>query len=102
MKPDPDEFQAICMGKITHDATKQFQMGVIQCETNVTLLGVNIDFMLSSSGHVSDRAYVYSYVMAVYRERNIPREIKIDYVYVLASWPIGYRPCAPIYDSSGL
>ena len=48
MKANPDKFQAICIGKKTHDALHQFQIDstVIKCEDNVTLLGVNIDFNL--------------------------------------------------------
>ena len=56
MKANPDKFQAICIGKKTHDAIHQFQIDstVIKCEDNVTLLGVNIDFNLDFSNHISE------------------------------------------------
>ena len=49
MKANPDKFQAICIGKKTHDAIEQFQIGstLIKCEDNVTLIGVKVDFNLN-------------------------------------------------------
>ena len=56
MKANPDKFQAICLGKKTNSLIKEFEIvdTRIECEDNVTLLGVNIDFMLNFSDHVSD------------------------------------------------
>ena len=56
MKANPDKFQAICAGKKCHDNIKSFRIGDtdISCEDNVSLLGVNIDFMLKFDDHVSD------------------------------------------------
>ena len=56
MEANPDKFQAICVGKQMHDNIDSFQIGNtnIKCEDNVTLLGVNIDFMLKFDDHVSD------------------------------------------------
>lgn len=56
MKANPEKFQAICVGKKSHDIIKSFTIGdtVITCDYNVTLLGVNIDFMLKFDDHVSD------------------------------------------------
>lgn len=56
MKANPDKFQAICLGQRTHDHIKSFQIGStsIKCEDNVTLFGVNIDFMLKFDNHVAD------------------------------------------------
>ena len=56
MKANPDKFQAICAGKKCHDHIKSFRIGDtdISCEDNVSLLGVNIDFMLKFDDHVSD------------------------------------------------
>ena len=44
MQANTDKFQVICIGKITYEAIKHFEINatVIQCESNVTLLGVNI------------------------------------------------------------
>ena len=52
----PDKFQAIFAGKKCHDNIKSFRIGDtdISCEANVSLLGVNIDFMLKFDDHVSD------------------------------------------------
>ena len=56
MKANPDKFQAICAGKKCHGNIKSFRIGDtdISCEDNVSLLGVNIDFMLKFDDHVSD------------------------------------------------
>ena len=56
MKANPDKFQAICIGQKTHDAISCFHLNdtVIHCEDNVTLLGVNIYFMLNFNDHIFD------------------------------------------------
>ena len=55
MKANPDKFQAICIGKKARDNIESFQIGQtnIKCEENVTLLGINIDFMLKFDNHVA-------------------------------------------------
>ena len=67
MKANPDKFQAICIGQKTHDAISSFQLNdtVIHCEDNVTLLGVNIDFMLNFNDHISDICKKASQQLAV-------------------------------------
>ena len=52
----PDKFQAICIGKKAHDNIESFQIGQtnIKCEENVTLLGINIYFMLKFDNHVAE------------------------------------------------
>ena len=56
MKANPEEFQAICIGQKSPDAIPSFHLNdtVINCEDNVTLLGVNTDFMLNFNDHISD------------------------------------------------
>ena len=56
MKANPDKFQAICIGKKTHDNIESFQIGQtnIKCDDSVTLLGINIDYMLKFDAHVSE------------------------------------------------
>ena len=56
MKANPDKFQAICIGQKTHDAISSFQLNdtVINCDDKVTLLGINIDFMLNFNDHISE------------------------------------------------
>ena len=56
MQANTDKFQAICIGKKTYEAIKHSDINdtVIQCESNVTLLCVNIDFMLSFNDHVRE------------------------------------------------
>ena len=48
MKATSDKFQAICAGNKCHDTIKSFRIGDtdISCEDNVSLLEMNIDFML--------------------------------------------------------
>ena len=55
MKANPTKFQAICIGKRAHDNITSFNIDLaeIKCENNVTLLGINIDFMLRFDDHVS-------------------------------------------------
>ena len=52
----PTKFQAICIGKNAHENIASFKVDSVEikCEENVTLLGVNIDFMLSFDDHVTD------------------------------------------------
>ena len=56
MKANPTKFQAICIGKNAHENIASFKADSVEikCEKNVTLLGVNIDFMLSFDDHVTD------------------------------------------------
>ena len=48
MKANPTKFQATCIGKRAHDDITSFKIdsAEIKCEYNVTLLGINIDFIL--------------------------------------------------------
>ena len=54
MKANSTKFQAICIGKRAHDDITSFNIdsAEITCEENVTLLGINIDFMLRFDVHV--------------------------------------------------
>ena len=56
MKANPDKFHAICIGKKTHDNIDSFQIGQtnIKYNDNVTLLGINIDYVLKFDAHVSE------------------------------------------------
>ena len=56
MKANHEKFQAICVGKKAHDNIESFQIGQtnIKCEENVTLLGINIDFMLKFDDYISE------------------------------------------------
>ena len=55
MKANPSKFQAICIGKRAHDDSTSFNIdsAEIKFEDNVTLLGINIHFMLRFDDHVS-------------------------------------------------
>ena len=54
MQANPDKFQAIALGKKTHDANISFNLNdnVIKCDDEVKLLGVTFDFMLNFKSHV--------------------------------------------------
>lgn len=56
MKANPNKFQTICVGQKAHDSIKSFLIDnvEIKCEDSVTLLGVNIDFLLNFNIHVSE------------------------------------------------
>ena len=56
MKANPTKFKAICIGKNVHENITSFKIDSVEfkCEDNVTLSGVNIDFMLSIDDHVTD------------------------------------------------
>ena len=56
VKASPDKFQAICIGQKTHDAISSFHVNgtIINCDDNVTLLGINNDFMLNFNDHISE------------------------------------------------
>jgi hypothetical protein len=56
MKTSPEKFQAIAVGKKTHDKNLKFNLeGIeIECETEIKLLGVTIlDFKLNFNEHIS-------------------------------------------------
>ena len=56
MKANPDKFQAIYIGKKTYDTILTFRIGEtdIKCENNVSLLVINIDFMLKFDDNVTE------------------------------------------------
>ena len=56
MTANPGKFQAICIGKKTYDNIETFRICEtdIKCENNVSLLGINIDFMLKFDNHVTE------------------------------------------------
>jgi hypothetical protein len=56
MKANPENVQAIAVGKNTHDKNLKFNLeGIeIECETEVKLLGVTIDFKLNFNEHISN------------------------------------------------
>ena len=70
MKANPSKFQAICIGKKTaHDNITSFNIDSVEikCDDNVTLLGVNIDFMLHFDDRVSEICKKASNQLAVLR-----------------------------------
>ena len=54
MKTNPSKFQAICIGTNAHDGITSFNIDSIEikCDDNVTLLGINIEFILRFDDHV--------------------------------------------------
>jgi hypothetical protein len=56
MKANPENVQAIAVGKKIHDKSLKFNLeGIeIECETEVKLLGVTIDFKLNFKEHISN------------------------------------------------
>jgi hypothetical protein len=55
MKANPEKFQAIALGKKTHQQKLKFNFHdiTIECEDEVKLLGVNLDFLLNFNSHVT-------------------------------------------------
>ena len=72
MKANPTKFQAICIGKRAHDNITSFNIdsAEIKCENNVTLLGINIDFMLRFDDHVSQICKKASKQLAVLKRNG--------------------------------
>ena len=56
MQANPDKFQAIAIGKHTHDLNLSFNINnsVITCEDVVKLLGIDIDFKLNFNVHIKN------------------------------------------------
>ena len=56
MKANPEKFQAIAIGKQTKQQNLTFTIdgNKIECESEVKLLGVTIDFQLNFNEHVSN------------------------------------------------
>ena len=67
MKANSDKFQAICIGKKSHENIDYFQVGQtnIKCDDNVILLGINLDYMLKFDTHVSEICKKASQQLAV-------------------------------------
>jgi hypothetical protein len=55
MQANPDKFQAISIGRKTHEKKLSFMLqgNKIDCEDEVKLLGVTFDFKLTFNSHVS-------------------------------------------------
>ena len=55
MQANPDKFQAISIGRKTHEKNLSFMLqgNKIDCEDEVKLLGVTFDFKLTFNSHVS-------------------------------------------------
>ena len=103
MKANPDKFQAICIGKKTHDAIEQFQIGstLIKCEDNVTLLAVNIDFKLNFNDHVSEICRKASKQLAVLKRlgRFLTKQGKLTIYNSFIMSNFNYCPVAWYYCS---
>ena len=103
-KPNPDKFQAICVGKQMHDNIDSFQIGNtnIKCEDNVTLLGVNIDFMLKFDDHVSDICKTASKQLAVLKRlgRFLTKQGKLVIYNSFIASNFSYCPLAWHFCSS--
>ena len=58
MQANPNKFQAIAVGKRTHEKSPTFNCGSINitCNEVVKLLGIDIDFRLSYDNHISSTA----------------------------------------------
>jgi hypothetical protein len=56
MQANPEKFQAISVGRKTHDKNVMFNLnGInISCEGEVKLLGISIDFTLNFNTHISN------------------------------------------------
>lgn len=56
MKANPEKFQAIALGKKTHDLNLTFNLDSIEipCDDEVKLLGVTFDFMLNFNIHITN------------------------------------------------
>ena len=56
MQANPDKFQAISIGKKTHEHLKEFSIGdnTIKCEDVVKLLGIDIDFLINFDQQISN------------------------------------------------
>jgi hypothetical protein len=56
MQANPDKFQAIAIGNKTHDANVVFNLenALINCDDEVKLLGVTLDFKLNFHSHITN------------------------------------------------
>ena len=76
----PFKFQAICIGQKSHEAISSFKLNdtFVKCDENITLLGVNIDFMLNFNNYISDICRKASQQLAVLKRiyREIPNKAR--------------------------
>ena len=98
MKANPDKFQAICIGKKTYDNIETFRNGEtdIKCENNVSLLGINIDFMLKFDDHVTEICKKASKQLAVLKRlgRFLTKQGKLVIYNSFISSNFSYCPLA--------
>ena len=71
MQANPDKFQAISIGRKTHEKNLSFMLqgNKIDCEDEVKLLGVTFDFRLTLNSHVSHICKKASQQLNVLRDR---------------------------------
>ena len=98
MKANPDKFQAIRIGTKTYDNIETFRIGEtdIKCESNVSLLGINIDFMLKFDGHVTEICKKASKQLAVLKRlgRFLTKQGKLVIYNSFISSNFSYCPLA--------
>ena len=98
MKANREKFQAICVGKKSHDNIKSFTIGDtdITCDDNVTLLGINIAFMLKFDDLVSDICRKASKQLAVLKRIGtfLTKQGKMVIYNSFIAFNFSYRPLA--------
>ena len=73
MKAYPEKFLALCVGKRAYEGidSSEVQGIKIKCEESVTLVGINIDYMLKMGKHVFEIYQKTSKQLAVLKRIGI-------------------------------
>ena len=105
MQANPDKFQAIAIGSKTHKANISFDLSgnKINCEDEVLLLGVTLDFKLNFDKHISNLCKKASRQLNVLKRigRNLCKlgKLNIYYSFILSNFnfcPLTWHFCGEI------
>ena len=92
MQANPDKFQAISIGRKTHEKNFSFMLqgNKIDCEDEVKLLGATFDFKLTFNSHVSHICKKASQQLNVLKRigNSLSKlgKLTIDYSFILSNF----------------
>ena len=105
MQANPDKFQALAVGKRTHDKQPVFSIqGInISCEETVKLLGIDIDFLLKFYVHISNlcrkAAQQINIMKRIGKHLNKLNRLSIFHSFILSNFnfcPLTWHFCTEV------
>ena len=100
MQANPEKFQAIAVGKKTHEKNVVFDVNgiVISCDDEVKLLGVTLDFKLNFNTHISNICKKAARQLNVLKRigKNLTRLGKLTIYYSFIMSNFSYCPLTSV------